>query len=119
MKIYLYVSGEQRGPYAESEIQAMWNNGQVTGDALYWHEGMAEWAPVPALLGNAPPPLPPATPIKPERPRYDVETDSFRATMAQMMKLAMRAIQNLGWKLDNVNETLGLVTFQTGISWGS
>jgi hypothetical protein len=36
-----------------------------------------------------------------------------------MVKLAMRAVQELGWKLDNANETLGLVTFETGISWGS
>lgn len=35
------------------------------------------------------------------------------------MKLAMRAILDLGWKLDAANETVGIVTFQTGISWGS
>jgi hypothetical protein len=39
--------------------------------------------------------------------------------MTLMVKLAMRAAQELGWKLDNANETLGLVTFQTGMSWGS
>jgi hypothetical protein len=39
--------------------------------------------------------------------------------MHQVAKLAMRAVQELGWKLDNVNETLGLVTFQTGMTWGS
>jgi hypothetical protein len=27
--------------------------------------------------------------------------------------------RTLGWKLDAANETLGIVTFQTGISWGS
>ena len=36
-----------------------------------------------------------------------------------MMKLAMRAVQLLGWKLEQVNENLGLVTFETGVSWGS
>ena len=50
---------------------------------------------------------------------YDRDTDTFAGTMALMVKLAMRAVQELGWKLDNVNETLGLVTFQTGMSWGS
>ena len=39
--------------------------------------------------------------------------------MPQMVKLAMHAIQDLGWKLDNANETLGMVTFETGMSWGS
>jgi hypothetical protein len=39
--------------------------------------------------------------------------------MPQIVKLAMRAVQELGWKLENANEALGLVTFETGISWGS
>jgi hypothetical protein len=39
--------------------------------------------------------------------------------MALMVKLAMRAVQALGWKLDGANEAIGLVTFQTKMSWGS
>jgi hypothetical protein len=39
--------------------------------------------------------------------------------MVLMVKLAMRAVHELGWKLDQANEALGMVTFQTGISWGS
>jgi hypothetical protein len=40
-------------------------------------------------------------------------------TMPLLVKLAMRAVQDLGWKLENANEHLGLVTFETGMSWGS
>ena len=50
---------------------------------------------------------------------YNRDTDTFTGTMVLMVKLAMRAVQELGWKLDQANETLGMVTFQTGISWGS
>ncbi len=50
---------------------------------------------------------------------YDKESDTFTGTKLLLVKLAMRAIQELGWKLDQANENLGLVTFQTGISWGS
>ena len=39
--------------------------------------------------------------------------------MLLVVKLAMRAVQDLGWKLDQANESLGMVTFQTGVSWGS
>jgi len=39
--------------------------------------------------------------------------------MITVVKLAMRAVQELGWKLDEANEILGLVTFQTSMSWGS
>jgi len=51
--------------------------------------------------------------------KYDQASDTFTGTMSQMVKLAMRAVQELGWKLDNANESLGLVTFETGMSWGS
>jgi DNA-directed RNA polymerase subunit RPC12/RpoP len=50
---------------------------------------------------------------------YNSDTDTFTGTMVLMVKLAMRAIQEFGWKLDQANETLGMVTFQTGLSWGS
>ncbi|MGA9852124.1 MAG: hypothetical protein WBR15_04270 [Gammaproteobacteria bacterium] len=50
---------------------------------------------------------------------YNRDTDTFKGSMVLMVKLAMRAVQELGWKLDQVNETLGMVTFETGISWGS
>lgn len=50
---------------------------------------------------------------------YHSSSDTFTGTMPLMVKLAMRAVQEIGWKLDNANENLGLVTFQTSISWGS
>jgi hypothetical protein len=51
--------------------------------------------------------------------RYDKQSDTFAGTMPLMVKLAMRAVQQLGWKLDQANEGLGLITFETGMSWGS
>ena len=56
---------------------------------------------------------------QPTSVRYDASSDSFTGTMVLIVKLAMRAVQALGWKIDQANETLGMVTFQTGISWGS
>jgi hypothetical protein len=50
---------------------------------------------------------------------YNPDTDTFSGTMAIMVKLAMRAVHELGWKLDQANEGIGLVTFETKISWGS
>jgi DNA-directed RNA polymerase subunit RPC12/RpoP len=65
--------------------------------------------------------VPPAAPPIPklEQVKYEASTDTFKGTSLQVAKLAMRAIQALGWKLDNVNETLGLVTFETGMTLGS
>ena len=55
----------------------------------------------------------------PSTVEYDRDTDSFAGTMVLMVKLAMRAVQELGWRIDQANESIGLVTFQTKISWGS
>jgi hypothetical protein len=51
--------------------------------------------------------------------KYIEGSEKFTVTMTLMVKLAMRAVQDLGWKLDQANESLGLITFQTGVSWGS
>ena len=50
---------------------------------------------------------------------YNRSTDTFSGTKLLIVKLAMKAIQEIGWKLDQANENLGLVTFQTGVTWGS
>jgi hypothetical protein len=68
----------------------------------------------PALSAAAP--SPPPQPIK---ATYNPSNDTFIGTMTLLVKLAMRAVQELGWKLDNANENLGMVTFETGMSWGS
>jgi hypothetical protein len=51
--------------------------------------------------------------------RYDRLTDTFSGTLVLVVKLAMRAVQELGWKLEQANENLGIVTFETGMSFGS
>ena len=60
----------------------------------------------------------PSAPV-PTRVQWDPRAKRFLGTMPLMVKLAMRAISALGWKLENANETIGLVTFETGMSWGS
>jgi hypothetical protein len=50
---------------------------------------------------------------------YDKASESFRGTMLTTVKLALRAIQELGWKVESANENLGLVAFETPMSFGS
>lgn len=61
----------------------------------------------------------PEPPPSPSRVGYNRETDRFTGNMVLVVKLAMRAIQQLGWKIDAANENLGFVSFQTSMSWGS
>jgi len=125
--ILLVMNGKQSGPFTKSQIQSMWSTGQVTADAICWKKGMTVWVPITTLDGIAevPPPILSSTstqrqsPSKSDNVTYDRSSDTFHGTMQQIVKLAMRAIQELGWKLDNVNDSVGLITFQTGMSWGA
>ncbi len=63
-------------------------------------------------LGQQPPPML-------REVRYDPGPDTFTGSMLTMVKLAMRAVQELRWKLDQANEILGIVTFETGVRAGS
>ena len=118
---YLFINNQQQGPYAIDQIRAMWSSGLITADTLYWQEGMSDWGSIQILLSHQQTASAPATLPAPRitKAHYDPQTDTFSATMPLMMKLAMKAIQALGWKLDNANESIGLVTFETGMSWGS
>lgn len=41
--IYLYASDAQIGPFTSPQVQAMFLEGTIPADALYWQEGMGEW----------------------------------------------------------------------------
>src|SRR5437773_10014518 len=40
------TKGEERGPYAESQLRSMWNNGAITSDTLYRETEAQEWRPI-------------------------------------------------------------------------
>lgn len=46
-------------------------------------------------------------------------SETFRGSKREIIQLAIRAVQAKGWKLGTVNEGIGLVSFETGISLGS
>lgn len=54
------------------------------------------------------------------RIQYDAATDTFTGSTLSLVKLAVRAVGDVGWKLAYVNENVGVVNFETkGVSWGS
>ena len=55
MDYYLQVNNEQKGPYALSQIQGMWNSGAITSDSLYWDSQGEQWRPINELIASAPP----------------------------------------------------------------
>lgn len=44
--IYLHDAGAQSGPFNQFQIQQMLALGSISPDALYWSEGMSDWANV-------------------------------------------------------------------------
>jgi membrane protease subunit (stomatin/prohibitin family) len=62
---YVYINGQQMGPFPIQMLQQMVAQGQMTGDTQVWKQGMANWAAantVPELAslfgGATPPPIP-------------------------------------------------------------
>lgn len=54
MNYYLYLNGEQAGPYAEEEIIQMAASGQVSATDFAWREGMEQWLPIEAVMTLTP-----------------------------------------------------------------
>ena len=47
---YVHMHGEQRGPYTIRHIDHLLNSGLIREEAMYWREGMEQWAPVTDLV---------------------------------------------------------------------
>lgn len=45
--------------------------------------------------------------------------EAFVATKALLIRHTVKAVQNLNYKVDAVDESVGLVSFTTGMTWGS
>jgi len=45
--------------------------------------------------------------------------DCLRATRALLTRHAVKAVQSLNYKVDSADEASGLVSFTTGMTWGS
>jgi membrane protease subunit (stomatin/prohibitin family) len=62
---FLGINGQQQGPFEPALLRQKAAAGELTPDTLVWKQGMPAWTPakdVPdlaAILGSAPPPLPP------------------------------------------------------------
>lgn len=51
--------------------------------------------------------------------KYNSTENVFIGDFIGVLKLAMRAIQSMNYKIDDANENLGFITFSTGMTWNS
>lgn len=59
---YIAIAGTQQGPVDAVTIQAMMQQGKVTGSTLVWKAGMPQWAPLSSLPDFSGQPTPPPIP---------------------------------------------------------
>jgi hypothetical protein len=52
MHFWISKDGITQGPYAESQLKSMWQNGAITADCLCWKEGFSCWVPVAAVVNS-------------------------------------------------------------------
>lgn len=62
---------------------------------------------------------PVAPPDIPKVVLLDPAPNTFVGTKSLVVQLAAKAIVQIGWKLDGADEQAGIVTFTTGVTWGS
>jgi hypothetical protein len=60
--IYLQQEGAQTGPYQPAQVRQFLAEGRISGETLAWHEGLAEWTTVAAVLAAFPASVPPPPP---------------------------------------------------------
>ncbi len=63
MQIHIHHDGQQQGPLDLELVRSRLADGSLLGSDLAWHEGMADWMPLSAVLAQAggavpPPPMP-------------------------------------------------------------
>ena len=47
---FIKVKGEEKGPYAESQLRGMWNSGTITSDTVFRENDGQDWQPLARLL---------------------------------------------------------------------
>lgn len=83
MDYHLQMNNEQKGPYALSQIQSMWNSGAITSDSLYWDSQGEQWRPINELIASAPPVIeqsPHTTPAPSPTPSSSIPIGRFVCT---------------------------------------
>ena len=53
IELFFYRIGDaKKGPYTFEQLRTLWNNGQITGDALYRSEQGLDWKPLSVRIGQ-------------------------------------------------------------------
>ena len=97
--------GQQVGPLSQGDMHVAIRDGRLRRNDLVWRNGLPDWEPAHKHFEFA---------EDSNRVRYNRKSDTFIGSLPAVMKLAMKAVQQLGYRISNANETLGLLSFEVG-----
>jgi len=118
MDIYISRNGSQEGPFDIMEINAMIADKFLKSYDYAWYEGLAEWILVKDVPGLELPQIASSS-RKSKKVIYLKSENCFEGLLSDIVKLAMRAVVELKYTVENVNDSVGIITFKTGMTWAS
>ena len=124
----MLIDGTESEPHTVQQVVDRHRADTLPVAALYWSPGMDGWTPIARLVQPPPPPgtsvtsasssplsAPPAVlPLG-----YDVGTYEFTGALPELIRIGVRAVQSRGWTAAEADDSVGLLTFETKMSWGS
>jgi len=130
MPITVIKSGQQYGPYEFNDLTGYVSQGSFSPSDFCWQDGWEDWRPISSIIpygGHlpSPPPSPQqanrASPKIPNRKKvqFSPEQGAFVGDISAIVRLAVRAVAESGYTLQNANDSVGMVTFLTGMTMSS
>jgi hypothetical protein len=88
MNYWIFKDGKALGPYAESQLRTMWQNGIITADAICCKEGDEAWLPVSSVvIGEKSVSAPPRPSLQTRAPRPQPQTRLTTYTKDALLKI--------------------------------
>lgn len=123
---YIHKNGHQLGPFDDTMIFVSLNNRTFEYTDLCWREGWEDWKTIETIYPRAQQqsksnvqPISETVELAPQGISYSSEEKAFRGSLPAIVKLAVRAIAELKFTIQNVNDVVGMVTFVTGFNMSS
>jgi hypothetical protein len=133
MQTLVFKDGQQYGPYDLGDLIDYLGQGSFLHSDLCWQEGWEDWRPLSSVVPppslSSPPPPPTNYPsaetaassgeVGRKKVSYSIDQQAFVGDLSAIVKLAVRAVAECGYTLQNANDSIGMISFVTGMTMSS
>jgi hypothetical protein len=133
MQTVVFKDGQQYGPYDLGALTEYVGQGSFLHSDLCWQEGWEDWRPLSSVVLppslSSPPPPPTKYPSAEtaassgvggrKKVSYSIDQEAFVGDLSAIVKLAVRAVAECGYTLQNANDSIGMISFVTGMTMSS